>query len=73
MSGEDWTDVSLSLSTATPSLVSLAPQLDELSLTLVRPSPASPGKDALGQTSGLNYEEAKNQLRARAEYGGFHP
>ncbi len=34
MSGEDWTDVSMTLSTATPSLVAKAPVLDQLTIAL---------------------------------------
>ncbi|MGB2985213.1 MAG: mucoidy inhibitor MuiA family protein [Phycisphaerae bacterium] len=36
-SGEDWTDVSMTLSTATPSLVAKAPVLTPLSIALVAP------------------------------------
>lgn len=38
MSGEDWSDVSMTLSTATPSLVARAPALLPLTLTLARPA-----------------------------------
>jgi hypothetical protein len=43
MSGEDWKDVAMTLSTATPSLVAKAPKLDPLAIklgSLERPNPA---------------------------------
>ncbi len=40
MSGEDWSDVEMVLSTATPSLVAKAPKLDPLSIKLGSPVPA---------------------------------
>src|SRR5262249_33786696 len=39
MSGEDWTDVEMVLSTATPSLVAKAPKLDPLTIKLGAPVP----------------------------------
>ena len=47
MSGEDWSDVAMTLSTATPSLVAKAPTLTPLTVSLARaaePQPP-PGKD----------------------------
>lgn len=41
MSGEDWTDVTMTLSTATPSLVAAAPKLEPLAIRLIAPQPAS--------------------------------
>ncbi|TWT29238.1 hypothetical protein KOR34_52930 [Posidoniimonas corsicana] len=38
MSGEDWTDVDMTLSTATPSLVATAPRLDPLAIRLAAPT-----------------------------------
>ena len=38
-SGEDWADVQMTLSTATPSLVAAAPQLDALAIRLTRAEP----------------------------------
>ncbi len=40
MSGEDWNDVEMILSTATPSLVAKAPRLEELAIKLGVPEPA---------------------------------
>lgn len=58
MSGEDWTDVSMSLSTATPSLVAVAPTLDPLVVKLGREEVEL----AAQQLAGRNYKEAKQQL-----------
>ncbi len=44
MSGEDWTDVAMTLSTATPSLVSRAPELKPLTVTLGRPAQQGEGQ-----------------------------
>lgn len=38
-SGEDWTDVAMSLSTASPSLISTAPSLEPLAIRLAPPTP----------------------------------
>ena len=66
MSGEDWSKVTLSLSTATPSLVSAtpslvlaAPPLKELSIGLAR---AAAG-DTTAQFGTSNYAAAKNALQ----------
>jgi hypothetical protein len=40
ISGEDWSNVQMTLSTATPSLVAKAPVLNELAITLARPGQA---------------------------------
>lgn len=42
MSGEEWGEVSMTLSTATPSVVSLAPRLTPMALTLRREQPGQP-------------------------------
>ncbi|QDU90955.1 hypothetical protein Pla175_43690 [Pirellulimonas nuda] len=61
MSGEDWTDVAMTLSTATPSLVAEPPKLDPLAIRL-GDSPASGGpKVAVGAEE---YSRLKRQLDA---------
>lgn len=44
MSGEDWSGVSLELSTATPALAAKAPLLDPMIVALAAPKPAEPGQ-----------------------------
>ncbi len=61
-SGEDWADVQMTLSTATPSLVAMAPKLDPLAIALSAPQPGSKGK---GQDESLNYYENKKALEDR--------
>lgn len=60
MSGEDWTDVKLTLSTATPALVSSAPVLGPLTVALAAPAPAKPGG-----AGGGNYADAKKEVARR--------
>ncbi len=55
MSGEDWTDVDMTLSTATPSLVAQAPSLDPLVVKLGRETP-----ELVAQAG--DYKKAKSQL-----------
>lgn len=59
MSGEDWTDVAMTLSTATPSLVAKAPALTPLTVMLKRAEP--PGK----QLAAGRYFEKKRELGDR--------
>lgn len=54
MSGEDWSDVAMTLSTATPSLVSAAPRLTALNVTL---APLAPTQ--------LAYVDARRELAER--------
>jgi len=54
MSGEDWSDVVMTLSTATPSMVATAPVLDPLAIALV----AGRSNDELG----ANYSEQKGLI-----------
>ncbi len=62
MSGEDWSGVSLTLSTATPALVATGPSLQPLTVALASPS----GKDtALALLKDRGYDEAKKQLTAQ--------
>ena len=56
MSGEDWTDVAMTLSTATPSLVAKAPVLTLLTIALVHP-PAEPQRQ-----KGEDYGMVRRQL-----------
>ncbi|WP_442484673.1 mucoidy inhibitor MuiA family protein [Aeoliella sp. SH292] len=59
MSGEDWTDVAMTLSTATPSLVAQAPALDTLVIKLGRDAPELV---AQAEMAGKDYKEAKSEL-----------
>ncbi len=56
LSGEDWTDVQMTLSTATPSMVAMAPALDPLSVSLQAAVSGKPDASAAG------YYELKSQL-----------
>lgn len=56
MSGEDWTNVTMTLSTATPSLVARAPMLEPMPITL-----GVPAQEAVR----LSYADAKNDLREK--------
>ncbi|MCE7973092.1 MAG: mucoidy inhibitor MuiA family protein [Leptolyngbya sp. PLA1] len=57
MSGEDWSDVAITLSTATPSLIASAPRLTPLTISLA----ASPAPEALT----LAYDDARKDIQAR--------
>ncbi|MCC6950235.1 MAG: mucoidy inhibitor MuiA family protein [Phycisphaerales bacterium] len=56
MSGEDWSDVAITLSTATPSLIASAPRLTPLTISLSVP---------VQQTLSLTYDDARRDLRAK--------
>lgn len=56
MSGEDWSDVAITLSTATPSLIASAPRLTPLTISLSAPAP---------QTLALAYDDARKDLQAK--------
>ena len=62
LSGEDWSDVTMTLSTATPSLVATAPRLDPLAITLA----AAPA-DAAGGFGGGSYGAQQSQLRVQRQ------
>ncbi|HLL91023.1 MAG TPA: DUF4139 domain-containing protein [Tepidisphaeraceae bacterium] len=62
MSGEDWSNVTMTLSTATPSLVAAAPKLDALAINLVSAEVAN----ALPQ-SRSDYVRAKDSLAAKRQ------
>ncbi len=63
MSGEDWTDVTMALSTATPSLVAKAPALEPLTIALSAGTPANIPPGAKSSASG--YWSAKKDLDER--------
>jgi len=63
-SGEDWTDVAMTLSTATPSLVAEAPSLAPL---VVKLGQADVKQVAETATSGKAYEQAKMALEAQRQ------
>ncbi|MFT3787067.1 MAG: mucoidy inhibitor MuiA family protein [Tepidisphaeraceae bacterium] len=61
MSGEDWTDVKMTLSTATPSVVARAPKLEPLALALTRAQPeAAAAVDELRAIQDRRRDVAKN-------------
>lgn len=57
MSGEDWSDVAITLSTATPSLIASAPRLTPLTISLA--SAPAPEMQTLG------YDDARKDIQAR--------
>ena len=63
MSGEDWTDVDMTLSTATPSLVAQAPSLDPLVVKLGREDP----QVVAGLTRGQDYKQAREVLERQRQ------
>jgi len=63
MSGEDWTNVRLTLSTATPALVSSAPALGPLAIALAAQPRQSGAAGAVAV--GGNYADAKKELARR--------
>ncbi|MEZ6070227.1 MAG: mucoidy inhibitor MuiA family protein [Pirellulales bacterium] len=64
MSGENWTDVDMTLSTASPSLVAKAPTLDPLAIAL-GPTEASSGPAQMGGQ--LDYKAAREVLSRRRQ------
>jgi len=67
MTGENWDDVHMVLSTATPSLIATPPKLDPLAIRLV---PAGQGEDLIARYGNNGYEEAQwnlRQMRVQAE------
>lgn len=63
MSGEDWSNVQLTLSTATPALVAAGPTLQPLSIALA--SPRQEGQDALAMYRDKDYAVAKKEIQQR--------
>jgi hypothetical protein len=65
MTGEDWTNVTMTLSTATPSLAARGPVLTPLTLSL---APPAPNQQMAQQIAGMGYADAKKEIaRQRAE------
>ncbi|MBS0195348.1 MAG: mucoidy inhibitor MuiA family protein [Planctomycetes bacterium] len=62
MSGEDWSNVQLTLSTATPALVATGPMLQPLTVALSAPQQA---QGAIAMLKDKSYDEAKKALVAR--------
>ncbi|MEI8197500.1 MAG: mucoidy inhibitor MuiA family protein, partial [Phycisphaerae bacterium] len=68
MSGEDWTDVAMTLSTATPSLVAKAPKLEPLMISLM----AAPSeRQSAAAYDALRQDFAKQKLQINAERNSF--
>ncbi|MCG3125993.1 MAG: hypothetical protein CHACPFDD_00821 [Phycisphaerae bacterium] len=68
MSGEDWSDVSMTLSTATPSLVARSPVLLPLTLTLARPAQEAGEQQARKSASREQiFQQQKEVEQARAK------
>jgi hypothetical protein len=65
MSGEDWNDVAMVLSTATPSLVAKAPKLEALAIKLGTPVPA-----AAPMSAAENYRMMQSNLKAMGQMRG---
>jgi hypothetical protein len=59
MSGEDWNDVQMTLSTATPNLIAAAPNLTPLTINLVQRSAGDPVTEMAKK---LDYNEGKKQF-----------
>ena len=60
MSGEDWNDVDMVLSTATPSLVATAPKLEPLAIKLGQLAPAA--QTAVPMSAAANYKQVQRSL-----------
>ncbi len=63
MSGEEWGDVTMTLSTATPSVISLAPRLIPMTLSLRRDQPAEQSaaqQDQKGYVQGLKQRKEQS-------------
>ncbi|MBL9125027.1 MAG: DUF4139 domain-containing protein, partial [Planctomycetaceae bacterium] len=65
MSGEDWTDVAMTLSTATPSLVAKAPKLTPLTITLSARSAESPFNEQSQSAPPRDYAAVKAELNSK--------
>ena len=63
MSGEDWSDVEMTLSTATPSLVAGAPKLDPLTIKLAAARPPMEQAEARPATPALRYRQVQEDLK----------
>lgn len=67
MTGEDWTDVRMTLSTATPSLLSRAPLLEPLAIQL---SPHAAAAQTANLPMNADYNLAKKEISARLLQAG---
>lgn len=67
MSGEDWTDVAMTLSTATPSLVAKAPRLEPLAISLSQRAPNLPGLEQKQAADTRDYAAVKAELNVRRQ------
>ncbi|HEV2968658.1 MAG TPA: DUF4139 domain-containing protein, partial [Pirellulales bacterium] len=72
MSGEDWNDVTMALSTATPSLVAKAPVLEPLSIALSAAPAAGPGPkgSAAYFSAKKEIEERRRQIELSRNFAG---
>ncbi|HVT89260.1 MAG TPA: mucoidy inhibitor MuiA family protein [Tepidisphaeraceae bacterium] len=68
MSGEDWEDVQMTLSTATPSLVAKAPILTELAINLAKPGQSA--QDVLAQLDASAVEQTRQELQLQRQTAG---
>jgi hypothetical protein len=57
MSGEDWSDVTMTLSTATPSMVATAPELDPLAITLAAGDGGGQGGESYDAQKSLLFQQ----------------
>lgn len=64
VSGEDWSDVKMTLSTATPALVAAGPSLQPMTLALGAPTGQSA---ALDELKSLGYKAAKEQAASKRD------
>lgn len=62
-SGEDWTDVMMTLSTASPTLLAKAPSLTPLTVALTAPGQ----QQAQSFSLGANYQEARKNFKAQRD------
>lgn len=67
-SGEDWTDVAMTLSTATPSLVAKAPKLEPLQISLVAATQGGQDRDAY---KALREDLAKKKIMLNNERNSY--
>ncbi|HEX4124705.1 MAG TPA: mucoidy inhibitor MuiA family protein [Tepidisphaeraceae bacterium] len=65
MTGEDWTDVTMTLSTATPSMVATAPELSPLSIVLASAGAPQIGGVANQPFDAKDYQEQRDSLQAQ--------
>jgi hypothetical protein len=73
MSGEDWSDVTMTLSTATPSMVATAPQLDPLEIVLAsgRGGDESINGAYAAQKGAISEQRKQLEMSRNAGFGSF--